>query len=257
MENRYPLLAGRRILRKESLWDIRDYAYGGWQLYYMEHTDGLLKGCTIKAQDGVLVIGKGMIKFHDFVYLMQEEERVRYQSENKWQILKAEFLEDEKNPDYKEYCARFFLDTDVRLKENQIEMCRFYLREGSVLRDSYKDFSDMATEYDTVNLIHATVAGVGEQTLHPALLRQFGEELWNEKEKDQFDFGICNLIWNTDGKLERRVIAAYLCGKTKKDTAEFSMPDGNQKMYEHLCKVINRMGRGKKEKTGSKLIIVD
>lgn len=257
MENRYPLFAGKRILRKESLWNIRDYAYTGWQLYYADHTDGLLKGCTIKAQDGVLVIGKGMIKFHGFAYLMQEEERVPYQPENKWQILKAEFSEDETNPDYKEYRARFFLDTDVRLKENQIEMCRFYLREGATLRHSYKDFSDMATEYDTVNLLYATVAGVEEQTLHPTLLRQFGEDLWNEREKDEFDFGICNLIWNTQGKLERRVIAAYLCCKTKIDEAEFSMPDGNQKIYEYLCKVINRMGRGKKEKTGSKLIIVD
>ena len=25
-------------------------------------------------------------------------------------------------------------------------MCRFYLREGSVLRDSYKDFADMAKQ---------------------------------------------------------------------------------------------------------------
>ena len=29
MENRYPLFAGGRILKKESLWDLRDYAYGG------------------------------------------------------------------------------------------------------------------------------------------------------------------------------------------------------------------------------------
>ena len=38
------------------------------------HTDGLLKGCEIQAEDGRLVIGKGMLKFHDFIYLMMEEE---------------------------------------------------------------------------------------------------------------------------------------------------------------------------------------
>lgn len=257
MKNRYPLLAGRRILRKESLWDIRDCAYGGWQLYYMDHTDGLLKGCTISAQNGMLVIGRGILKFHGFIYLMREEERVAYQPENEWRILKGEFTEDGTNPDYSEYRVRFFLDTDMRLKENQIEMCRFYLREGAVLRDSYKDFSDMATEYDTVNLVHATVAGVGEQTLHPALLRQFGEELWNIKEKDQFDISICNLIWNTQGNLEHKVIAEYLWSKTKKDAAEFRGPDGSQKTYEYLCKILNRMGRLKKDRTGFKQIIVD
>ena len=39
-----------------------------------DHTDGLLKGCDIRAEDGRLVIGKGMLKFHDFIYLMMEEE---------------------------------------------------------------------------------------------------------------------------------------------------------------------------------------
>ena len=42
MEIRVPVFAGRRILKKESLWDIRDYTYAGWQLYYADHTDGLL-----------------------------------------------------------------------------------------------------------------------------------------------------------------------------------------------------------------------
>ena len=46
----------------------------------------------------------------------------------------------------------------MQLKENQIEMYRFYLREGSVLRDSYKIFSDMSMKYDTVNLVYAVVA---------------------------------------------------------------------------------------------------
>ena len=39
MEIRVPVFAGRRILKKESLWDIRDYTYAGWQLYYADHTD--------------------------------------------------------------------------------------------------------------------------------------------------------------------------------------------------------------------------
>lgn len=108
MEIRVPVFAGRRILKKESLWDIRDYTYAGWQLYYADHTDGLLKGCEIHAEDGRLVIGKGMLKFHDFIYLMMEEERVDYQPKNRWQVLKAEFLEDETNLDYKGIPCQIF-----------------------------------------------------------------------------------------------------------------------------------------------------
>ena len=66
MEIRVPVFAGRRILKKESLWDIRDYTYAGWQLYYAEYTDGLLKGCDIRAEDGRLVIGKGNVEISRF-----------------------------------------------------------------------------------------------------------------------------------------------------------------------------------------------
>lgn len=257
MEIRVPVFAGRRILKKESLWDIRDYTYAGWQLYYAEYTDGLLKGCDIRAEDGRLVIGKGMLKFHDFIYLMMEEERVDYQPKNRWQVLKAEFSEDETNLDYKAYRVRFFLDEEMELGENQIEMCRFYLREGSVLRDSYKNFADMSTEYDTVNLICATVAGVREKTLHPVVVRQFGEEIWNMEEKDQFDFGFCSLVWNTQGRVERKVIAAYLSNKMKKAVVANIMSYDNQMVYEKLENIVDNMGKFKKEKVNTRVIIVD
>ena len=257
MEIRVPVFAGRRILKKESLWDIRDYTYAGWQLYYAEYTDGLLKGCDIRAEDGRLVIGKGMLKFHDFIYLMMEEEGVDYQPKNRWQVLKAEFSEDETNLDYKAYRVRFFLDEEMELGENQIEMCRFYLREGSVLRDSYKNFADMSTEYDTVNLICATVAGVREKTLHPLVVKQFGEELWNMEEKDQFDFGFCSLVWNTQGRVERKVIAAYLSNKMKKAVVANIMSYDNQMVYEKLENIVDNMGKFKKEKVNTRVIIVD
>ena len=257
MEIRVPVFAGRRILKKESLWDIRDYTYAGWQLYYAEYTDGLLKGCDIRAEDGQLVIGKGMLKFHDFIYLMMEEERVDYQPKNRWQVLKAEFSEDETNLDYKAYWVKFFLDEEMELGENQIEMCRFYLREGSALRDSYKNFADMSTKYDTINLIYATVAGVGEKTLHPVVVRQFGEEIWNMEEKDQFDFGFCNLVWNTQGRVERKVIAAYLSNKMKKAVVANIMSYDNQMVYEKLENIVDNMGKFKKEKVNTRVIIVD
>ena len=257
MENRVPVFAGRRILKKESLWDIRDYTYAGWQLYYADHTDGLLKGCEIHAEDGQLVIGKGMLKFHDFIYLLMEAEKIAYQPKNRWQVLKAEFWEDETNLDYKAYRVRFFLDEELELEENQMEMCRFYLREGSALRDSYKNFADMSTEYDTVNLIYATVAGVGEKTLHPVVVKQFGEELWNMEEKDQFDFGFCSLIWNTQGRVERKVIAAYLSNKMKKAAVDKIMLYDNQMVYEKLENIVDNMGKFKKEKVNARVIIVE
>lgn len=257
MEIRVPVFAGRRILKKESLWDIRDYTYAGWQLYYSEYTEGLLKGCDIRAEDGRLVIGKGMLKFHDFIYLMMEEERVDYQPKNRWQVLKAEFSEDETNLDYKAYWVKFFLDEEMELGENQIEMCRFYLREGAVLRDSYKNFADMSTKYDTINLIYATVAGVGEKTLHPVVVRQFGEEIWNAKEKETSDFAFSYMIASSKGKIERQSIIRYLQDKGRKESEKILSEWDNNMIYAEMERILRHRGTGHGKGYDRKMIYVE
>lgn len=257
MEIRVPTFAGRRILKKESLWDIRDYTYAGWQLYYEDYTDGLLKGCDIRAEDGQLVVGKGMLKFRDFIYLVMKEERVDYQPKNRWQVLKAEFSEDETNLDYKSYRVRFFLDEEMELGENQIEMCRFYLREGSALRDNYKNFADMSTEYDTVNLIYATVAGVGEKTLHPMVVRQFGEEIWNAKEKETSDFVLFYLAANNKGRVERQSIIKYLQDKGRKESEKDLSAWDNNMIYAEMERILRYRGAGRGKGYDRKIIYVE
>lgn len=44
MEIRVPVFAGRRILKKESLWDIRDYTYAGWPVVLCGLYGWLVKG---------------------------------------------------------------------------------------------------------------------------------------------------------------------------------------------------------------------
>ena len=257
MKIRFPLFAGRRILKKESLWDIRDYAYAGWQLSYAEYTDGLLNGCGIRVEEGMLVIGRGMIKFHDFVYLMQEEERISYQPKNRWQVLKAEFTQDKKNPDYWEYQIRFFLDEDMELKENEIEMCRFYLREGSALRDTYKNFSDMSTEYDTLNLIYAAVAGAGEQTLHPKILMQFAKELSKADGKENADFALYYMIENSRGRIERRSVLNYLRDKGRTGNEDKISAWDNFDIYMEMERILRHKGAGSGRGYGRKVIYVE
>ena len=58
------------------------------------------------------------------------------------------------------------------------------------MRDSYKDFADMATEYDTLHLCNAAVAGIGEGRFHPEILKQFAKELWAQKEKEGADIAL-------------------------------------------------------------------
>lgn len=257
MENRYPLFAARRILRKEHLWDIRDYSYMGWQLHYADYSDGLLNGCRIRAQEGKLIIEKGMIKFHGFIYLLQEEEYIPYEPENAWRVLKAEFMEDVSSLDYRAYQIRFFLDEKLTCEENQMEMCRFYLREGSLLRDSYKNFSDMSTEYDTINLIHADVAGVGEKTLHPAIMQEFEKALSMEDDLKERDYFFSYMILISTGKMERAAIIRYLKEKGHKGHMKGNNSWENMDIYLEMESLLRSRLQKNRREYGKKLILVE
>ena len=77
------------------------------------------------------------------------------------------------------------------------------------------------------------------------------------EEKDQFDFGFCSLVWNTQGMVERKVIAAYLSNKMKKAVVANIMSYDNQMVYEKLENIVDNMGKFKKEKVNTRVIIVD
>ncbi len=141
--------------------------------------------------------------------------------------------------------------------ENQMEMCRFYLREGSVLRDSYKNFADMSTEYDTINLICATVAGIGEKTLHPLVVKQFGEEIWNAKEKETFDLAFSYMIASSKGKIERQAIIRYLQGKGRKESEKDLSAWDNNMIYAEMERILRHRGIGHGKGYDRKMIYVE
>lgn len=257
MENRYPGFAGGRILKKESLWDLRDYAYGSMQLFYMDYTDGIIKGCRVRVEGNKLIIGKGILKCGDFVYLMQEEESVSFEAENRLTVLKAVFTVKRGNPDYLAYQVSFFLDPDPERKPDQIELCRFHLRTGSVLRDRYKNFSDMSTEYDTINLIHATMAGRGRERLHPEVMLRFAEEMALQKGKKEADTCFCYQILNTAGEADGEMVAAYLADRGEKVCGDSDGKNDGESLYEKLRILLGYGNSAGDRHAGRKIILVE
>ncbi len=148
-----------------------------------------------------------------WITLLQEEIRIPFAAENRTVVLKAVFTIKEGHPDYLSYQMTFLLDQNIERQENQIELCRFHLREGSVLRDAYKDFPDLQTGYDTVNLVNATVAGRGQKRLHAAVLLQFADGMQERGGKDTADLAFCYEIRSHAGELERAAVLAYLADK--------------------------------------------
>ena len=164
MEYIYPAFERGRIMKKELLWALRDYSYSALQLQYADYPNGILSGCGIRVEDYYLCVEPGIIKCQEFVFLITGEERVEYSPTERCISLKFRLIEKEVLPDYTRYVTEFILDENLERQPNEVEICRFKLKTGARLRTEYKDFYDIETEYDTVNLAHATWAAAGENT---------------------------------------------------------------------------------------------
>lgn len=257
MENRYPLFAGGRILKKEALWDLRDYSYGSWQMYYADYTDGIVKGCRVRVEGSDLVIGRGILKYRNFIYLLEEEAKVPFAAENRLIVLKAVIEEIGENFDYLTYAVNFFLDSNQECQENQMELCRFHLREGSVLRDVYKDFSDMNTEYDTINLLYATMAGRGEGRMHPEILLRYAQELQKSDTRSMEDIAFAYHVLQTEGEVERKVVGAYLQEKCKREISVNEAVWENRQCFELMEALLNQRLDSWENGQGHRVIFVE
>lgn len=174
MQNLFPLFERNRILKKELLWSLRDYSFSHVQLEYQEYSEGILQGCQIQVQ-----------------------------------YLKIKIEIDRRSPDYIAYEIQLILDLEPPQNENEFELCRFNLRSGAQLRDHYKDFTDMATEYDTIHLIHAQWGGPGGHSISPVVTRCFAESVLSYDNSLIEDRSFAYLILSQPGSLPVQVLTAY------------------------------------------------
>ncbi len=210
MQNLYPLFERNRILKKELLWSLRDYSFAHMQLEYQSYGDGILDGCMPMVRGQELVMGKGFLKHGGFIYLVTEEMAVPYEPSGQLEILKLKAEEDRRSEDFISYRLSLFLDRNVEKGEDELEICRFKLRPGSQLRDRYKDFDDMATEFDTVDVTRADWGGPGGKTLPAAVTDYFARSVLEESGSRPEDISFAYLCLNQTGAVAVRVLEHYV-----------------------------------------------
>ena len=96
--------------------------------------------------------------------------------------------------DYVRYVTEFVLDENLERKQNELEVCRFKLKEGTRLRAEYKDFCDIETEYDTVNLANATWTSAGGNTLSKEITDYFARKVLECENADDKDIRFAYLL---------------------------------------------------------------
>lgn len=240
MQNMYPLFERNRILKKELLWSLRDYSFSHAQLDYEEYGEGIIRGCALSIHEKELTVGPGIIKCGRFICLVTEDERIPFAPADQMQFLKFRVETNRSSPDCILYNIELYLDMDEGLGDNEFELCRFHLRHGAQLREDYKDFADMNTEYDTVNLIHSSWGGLGGKSLTPKITRMFSEAILASENVRPEDRSFAYLCLSQPGAIPAAILNDYVYSRL----GEEKCPDGNLGLYESMCEILGEVNLG-------------
>lgn len=237
-EQKYPQLERLHILRTEALCSIRDRAFDGLQLFFKNHCDGIVSGCALHTTKDTITLGAGIILHNNFLYLIKNEMSVTYSPTEKYIMLKMIFEPEILNENFLQRDVKIILSEDMNLSDNEMELCRFKLKKGAILRTNYTDFFDRATEFDTVNVINVPYSSTGKSTLSPEITFAFAQEARNFFLEPE-DFNFCQIA------LSRKIISAEQISFYIEHRLKIELPDKkNQTLYENLCLILQEIQNG-------------
>lgn len=234
LEYKVPTFAPGPV-KKEIMQCLRDIALDEQNIRFHEYSDGIITGCGLVEENMKIGLINGIVKFAGRLYRLKEKALVSYEPTDDWTILKLRFSPQTRHREYIMYTAELALDTNTSLLPNEMEMGRFKLKKGSSLRTSYKDFWDMNTEYDTVNLIYVNRAASFSATLCPAITIHFAREAFPCLNENPLDAAFCIACLQTRAPLSRELITRYICTRLGRSYAEMD----NLALHQGLAEVLN------------------
>lgn len=244
LEYKVPTLAPGP-LKKEIIQCIRDIGLDEQSIRYDEYTDGIITGCKLFEEGMKIGLMNGIVKFGGRLYKLTEKIAVHYEPTDAWTVLKMQFCPQTWHPEYTIFTADLVLDTNRELSQNELEIGRFKLKKGSYLRTEYKDFWDMGTEYDTVNLLHVKQSARFCSTLSPEITRHFAREAYRHCQENPLDAAFCAACLATGEAVSRELIQQYVCARKGKSYREMDNVELHRCLAELLDQITGR-ARGSK-----------
>lgn len=237
-EQKYPQFERLHILRTEALCSLRDRAFNVFPLFMENFSDGIISGCRMLTTPTRITLNQGMILHNGFVYLIQETMSLEYAPTENYMMMKLIFTPPLETENFTQRNVNLILTDNMTLTDNEMEICRFKLKRGAVLRTRYTDFFDRATEFDTVNIINTPYAAVGGSTLAPEILRDFATEA-KDFSLDAMDFNFCLTALN-GAVMNVAQISFYVEHRLKIKLRETT----NQILYDNLRQILSEIKDG-------------
>lgn len=236
-----PLFSKGNILTKEMLEALKEFAVSTGELSYLGYSDGILRGCEVTTTEDLITLNEGIMIFGESAYYITEPVTHVYRPTNEWTILKASLQEEVQTENFLSRKIDIVLTSEHQLSDTDIEICRFKLQPGAKLRYRYKDFTDLATEFDTIVELYAKWAAYINTSISPKILRTFYEEAVSHPLKEMWDISFCQLLSEGKGEtINRSTISAYLCHRAGKP---FKLCD-NKEIFDGLKEVLRQIKGG-------------
>jgi hypothetical protein len=253
----YPNFNKGRILKKEMLESLRDYPRNFIDIRFKDYSDGVVAGAEILIEEDCITITSGIVKHGGRMYMLENEYQIPYRATGKETLIKIQFKKEALHTDFTSYGTEIFLDEDVRIKQDELELGRFKLKAGARLRSEYQSFADFATEYNTINIIHTQYAGIRKSTLHPHILRYFATDILKNNCSNPYDIMFAMQCMNQH-IVDRELILHYIANRLEIPYTQYS----NEQIHKYLVRIVEEVKRGHHVKPrarygGPQRVIVD
>lgn len=235
-----PVFEKGAVLTHEMMEALKDYAVNMGTLSYSGYADGILSGCEVTMSDNIIYVNKGIVVYRSELYFLSKEMKMMAHPGTDWQVLKlcAGNMSKDRNFIIRE--LRLELTDDQQENMNDIEICRFRLQNGSRLRNKYRNFQDLCTEYDTVNEIYAKWSSYSKSSISNRILKEFAKEAMTKKMQNPQDICFIQQILALDSRtINRDTIVFYLNTRLGKGEAEMT----NMDIYRGLQEVLQNIQR--------------
>lgn len=236
-----PVFEHGSVLTQDMLNRIKEYSIEGKNLEYQGFSNGILQGCQVSVLDHMIQVNPGMLLFEKGLFMISEPIKVPYFADNSWLSVKFKFGNETKERNFMVRELDVIVTPSVKEEENTIEICRFRLQRGAMLRSNYRSLQDMSTEFDTLNVIEAEWAAYGESSVSSLVLEQFAKDAIKKNIQNQDDFYFVEQILSLQGKtMNRSVIELYLSKRLQKPYQKMT----NDEIYKGLCEVLKVFQNG-------------
>lgn len=209
------------------------------ELQYHDWSDGILSGADILVGENDLTIQPGIVIHQGKMFRMTEEEHIPYQANGKEMKLLIHFDECKEMEEGKFFKTDFILTENEDTRAGDMELVRFCLQEGAILRDDYKSFADINTQYNTMNYLYGIYAGYKSPTLSPVIIQEYAKEASHCAGLDTIDFAFL-LVCNQGENISKNSICMYIEQKLQKELPEDIT---NLELFHELKKVLEIIRR--------------